>query len=131
MAYFDPSKPTTVIDTSLSEHLLKKAELTSETDLGENRLLETKTDALYDCEVVYNPGKDAENPADFLSRHPNPVDSSPTDNMTTDAYINYLCTNLIRKAMKLHEVKRETASDPVLCKLSEAITHNRWLRLLK
>ena len=80
----------------------------------------------YDCEVVYKPGKDAENPADFLSRHPNPVVSSPTDN-TTEAYINYLCINLIPKAMKLDEVKKETASDPVLCKLSEAITHNRWL----
>jgi hypothetical protein len=29
--------------------------------------------------------------------------------------------------MKLDEVKKGTASDPVLCKLSEAITHNRWL----
>jgi hypothetical protein len=80
----------------------------------------------YDCEVVYKPGKDAKNHADFLSRHHNPVVSSPTDN-TTEAYINYLCINLIPKSMKLDEVKKETASDPVLCKLSEAITHNRWL----
>jgi hypothetical protein len=29
--------------------------------------------------------------------------------------------------MKLDEVKKETANDPVLCKLSKAITHNRWL----
>ncbi|CAB4034394.1 Hypothetical predicted protein [Paramuricea clavata] len=80
----------------------------------------------YDCEVVYKPGKDAENPADFLSRHPNPVASSPTDN-TTEAYINYFRINLIPKAMKLDKVKNETANDPVLFKLSDAITHNRWL----
>jgi hypothetical protein len=29
--------------------------------------------------------------------------------------------------MKLDEVKKETASDTVLCKLSQAITHNQWL----
>jgi hypothetical protein len=39
-------------------------------------------------------------------------------------YTNYLCTNLIPKAMKQDEVKKETASDSVLCNLSEAITHN-------
>ncbi|CAB4009735.1 Hypothetical predicted protein [Paramuricea clavata] len=80
----------------------------------------------YDCEVVCKPGKDAENPADFLSRHPKSVVSSPADN-TTESYTNYLCINLIPQAMKLDEVKKETASDPVLCKLSQAITHNRWL----
>jgi hypothetical protein len=72
----------------------------------------------YDCEVVYKLGKDAENPADFLSRHPNSVISSPTDN-TTEAYINYLCTNLIPKAMTLDQVKKETASDPVGVRASD------------
>jgi hypothetical protein len=36
---------------------------------------------------------------------------------------DYDKANLIPKAMKLDEVKKETASDPVLCKLSEVITH--------
>lgn len=27
---------------------------------------------LYDCKLIYRPGKDAENPADFMSRHPSP-----------------------------------------------------------
>ena len=29
----------------------------------------------YDCKLIYRPGKDAENPADFFSRHPCPLHS--------------------------------------------------------
>ena len=63
---------------------------------------------------------------DFLSRHPNNIYTPPAEN-TTEAYVNYLCNNLIPKAMTIDEVQQETANDPVLCKLSEAIPHNKWL----
>ena len=80
----------------------------------------------YDCEILYKPGKDAENPADFISRHPNNLYTPPAEN-ATEAYVNYLCNNLIPKAMTIDEVQQETANDTVLCKLSEAIAHNNWL----
>ena len=80
----------------------------------------------YDCEIIYKPGKDAENPADFISRHPRNPCTPPADN-ATEVYVNYLCNNLIPKAMNINEVQQETTKDPVLCKLSEAIAHNNWL----
>ena len=80
----------------------------------------------YDCQIVYKPGKDAENPADFISRHPRNPCTPPADN-ATEVYVNYLCNNLIPKAMTINEVQQETTKDPVLCKLSEAIAHNNWL----
>ena len=40
----------------------------------------------YDCKLIYQPGKDAENPADFLSRHPCSSDSE-LQNLAED-YVN-------------------------------------------
>ena len=80
----------------------------------------------YDCEILYKPGKDAENPADYISRHPNNLYTPPSEN-ATEAYVHYLRNNLIPKAMTIDEVQQETAHDSVLCKLSEAITRNNWL----
>jgi hypothetical protein len=77
----------------------------------------------YSCEVVYKLGRDSENPADFLSRHPTAAVGTPADN-NTETYVNYLCHNLIPKAMTIDEVKKETAKDPILYKLSVALNLN-------
>ena len=79
----------------------------------------------YSCDVVYKPGKDAENPADFLSRHPNPADPIPTDD-ASEMYVRYVCRHVIPKAMTSDEVKKETANDPILCQLIKAIAHDDW-----
>ena len=52
----------------------------------------------YDCKLIYRPGRDAENPADFMSRHPS---SSQLDgqNLAED-YVNFVCTNAVPKAMQ-------------------------------
>jgi hypothetical protein len=79
----------------------------------------------YSCEVVYKPGRDSENPADFLSRHPTAAVGTPADN-NTETYVNYMCHNLSPKAMTIDEVKEETAKDPILYKLSVALNRNTW-----
>ena len=33
----------------------------------------------YNCKLIYRPGKDAENPADFMCRHPSPFRSRTTE----------------------------------------------------
>ena len=80
----------------------------------------------YDCEILYKPGKDTENPADFISWHANDLYTPPAEN-ATEACVYYLCNNLIPKAMTIDEVQQETAKSPVLCKISKAIADNNWV----
>lgn len=63
----------------------------------------------YDCNLVYRPGNDAENPADFMSRHPSPSDVDPP-NLAKD-YVHYVCSNAVPKAMTLEELKQQTKKD--------------------
>ena len=78
----------------------------------------------YNCHLVYRPGKDAENPADFMSRHPNP--QATAERNVADEYVNYVCTNAIPKAMTLQEIQAETEKDPTLQSLIKAIETDRW-----
>ena len=64
------------------------------------------------CHLVYRPGKDAENPADFMSRHPNL--QATAERNVADGYVNYVCTNAVPKAMTLQEIKVETEKDSIL-----------------
>jgi hypothetical protein len=78
----------------------------------------------YNYEIIYRPGKDYANPADFISRHPDKATPFP-DNIAEN-YVNYLCNNIIPKAMTLSEVQKETKNDSTLQKLSQAIETNHW-----
>ena len=60
----------------------------------------------YDCQLICRPGKDTENLADFISRHPK-ASESQAPNLAQE-YINYMCNNAVPKAMTIHEVKAET-----------------------
>ena len=60
----------------------------------------------YNYELTYRPRKDAANPADFVSRRPDK--STPFPDNVAEHYVNYLCNNVIPKAMTLPEVKTET-----------------------
>ena len=62
----------------------------------------------YDYKLIYRPGKDAENPADFMSRHPSPSDPE-LPNLAED-YVRYVCSNAVPKAMTLEEIKGQTAN---------------------
>ena len=78
----------------------------------------------YDCKLIYLPGKDAENPADFSSRHPYPSDSE-LQNLAED-YGNYVCTTAVPKAMILEDVKQTTKVDAEMQTLIKAIETDRW-----
>ena len=78
----------------------------------------------YNYEIIYRPGKDDANPADFISRHPDKATPFP-DNIAEN-YVNYLCNNIIPKAMTLSEVQKETKNDSTLQKLSHAVETNHW-----
>ena len=78
----------------------------------------------YNCHLVYRPGKDAENPADFMSRHPNL--QATAERNVAENYVNYVCTNAIPKAMTLQETQAETKEDPTLQSLIKAIETDRW-----
>ena len=77
------------------------------------------------CQLVYRPGKDAENPADFMSRHPNTRANNKRNE--ADEYVNYVCKNAVPKAMTLDDIKSETKEDPVLQSLIKAIETDRWM----
>ena len=78
----------------------------------------------YDCKLIYRPGKDAENPAYFLSRHPCPSDSE-LQNLAED-HVNYVCTTAVPKAMTLEDIKRTTKVDAEMQALIKAIETDRW-----
>ena len=77
----------------------------------------------YNCHLVYLPGKDAENPADFMSRYPN-LRATAERNVANE-YVNYLCTNAIPKAMTLQEIQVQTEKDLTLQSLIKAIETDR------
>ena len=80
--------------------------------------------APYNCNIVYRPGKDDKNPADFLSRHPNTRELC--DDHVAEDYVNYVCRNAVPKAMTLQEIKRETKVDTAMQALAKAIENEEW-----
>ena len=78
----------------------------------------------YNYELTYRPGKDAANPADFISRRPDK--STPFPDNVAEHYVSYLCNNVIPKAMTLPEVKTKTKNDSTMQKPARAIETNDW-----
>ena len=73
-----------------------------------------------DYELVYEPGKDEQDPLDFLSRHPLPI--SGTDN--TEKVIKSVITS--EHAIVLDHIKEETQKDRQLQKLYSRILKEDW-----
>ena len=80
----------------------------------------------YDCKLIYRPGKNENNPADFISRHPNILEPDQNDISIAESFINYVCNNAVPKAMSLDEVKMATKTDQTLQALIKAIESNQW-----
>ncbi|XP_065067526.1 uncharacterized protein K02A2.6-like [Rhopilema esculentum] len=76
----------------------------------------------YSFKVIYKSG--ADNPADFLSRHPSHV--AIDCHHDTEEYINFIVSNSVPKAMTLKEISDATNEDRVLKGLRAAIRSNRW-----
>lgn len=64
----------------------------------------------YNCQLSCRRGRNEENPADFIIRHPN-VSEVEEQNLAEE-YPNYVCMNAIPKAMTIQEVEAETQKDP-------------------
>ena len=78
----------------------------------------------YNCQLTYRPGKDAENPADFMSRHPSNIESK--ESSIAEDYVNYVCNQAVPKAMTLQEIKLESEKDVLLQALIKAIETDNW-----
>ena len=82
----------------------------------------------YNFNLKYRPGKDENNPADFISRHP---DIQPKRDNAGEAYVRYVTKNVIPKSMTLEEVQAETNKDPKMKKLVTAIHTGKWTKDLE
>ena len=81
-------------------------------------------DSCPDCKLIYRPGKYAENPADFMSRHPRPSDPE-LPNLAED-FVHYVCSNAVPKAITLEEIKQQTKEDAEMRALIKAIETDQW-----
>ncbi|KAL5011216.1 hypothetical protein ScPMuIL_011700 [Solemya velum] len=78
----------------------------------------------YAMTVKYRPG--ADNPADYISRHPVYQQPSSREEKIAEEYLHYVVTTATPKSMSTEEVARETENDPTLNAVIEAILNNRW-----
>ena len=78
----------------------------------------------YDCQLFYRSGRNEENPAEFISRHPNA--SEVQEQNVAEEYANYVCINAIPKAMTIQEVEVESHKDPAMQAVVEAIGTGNW-----
>ena len=77
----------------------------------------------YEFDLQYRPGRNEQNPADFISRNPH---TQPKRDNAAEAYIRYVTKNAVPKAMTFEEVQKATQDDPQLQKLMTAIQYNNW-----
>ena len=78
----------------------------------------------YNFELKYRPGKDDQNPADYLSRHPASLSPQMTDK--AEDFVNYICKNAVPKAMTFEQVVSETKNDATLQAVMTSIQTNKW-----
>lgn len=78
----------------------------------------------YVMEVKYRPG--ADNPADYLSRHPVPHKPSKREETIAEEYIQYIDETSTPKAMSKTEVTSTTISDQTLIAARKGICTGRW-----
>lgn len=77
----------------------------------------------YEMKLIYRPGKDDLNPADFISRHPH--GRPPKENLA-EIYINYVAKTAIPKFMTIEEVRENTKKDTKLKKVMNSIQSGNW-----
>lgn len=77
----------------------------------------------YQFNLEYRPGKDEQNPADYMSRHPY---EQPKRENAAEAYIAFISKHAVPKAMTLDEVRNATRESPSLQKVMVAIQTGKW-----
>ena len=76
----------------------------------------------YDFSVVYKKG--AENPADFMSRHPLPIKHSRPN--IADEYVNFIAQEALFPALTIEEIRSAVENDKQLRAVRAAIKTNLW-----
>lgn len=77
----------------------------------------------YEMNLVYAPGRDELNPADYISRHPT---EKPRRDNVSEEYIRYVARNCIPIAMTQTEVQEATKHDTILQRVMTAVQDGRW-----
>ena len=77
----------------------------------------------YEMNLQYRPGRNENNPADYISRHPQ---TQPKKDNAAEEYISYVAKNSIPKAMTQDEVREATQKDGLLNKVMKAIQTGDW-----
>lgn len=80
----------------------------------------------YNLTIQYKKGTD--NPADFMSRHPVPLDTEHNTRASkvAEEYVNFMALQATPKAMTLDEIKTETKNDSVLQQVCVHVRNNTW-----
>ena len=78
-----------------------------------------------DYELIYEPGKDEQDPLDFLSRHPLPITGSGNTERIIKSIIE------AEHAIVLDHIREETAKDKQLQKLYQRIQNEDWEKYRK
>ena len=77
----------------------------------------------YEFDLLYHPGKDERNPADFISRHPH---TQPERDNAGEAYVKFVDKNAVPKTMTFAEIQTATQQGPQFQKLKMAVETNKW-----
>ncbi|XP_022797858.1 uncharacterized protein K02A2.6-like [Stylophora pistillata] len=76
------------------------------------------------CQLIYRPGRDAENPAYYMSRHPCPT--APEEQNLAEDHASYVCSNAVPRAMTLKEIKQETRNEAEMQAVIKAVETGQW-----
>ena len=76
--------------------------------------------------MVYRPG--ANNPADYLSRHPLPRigESHNHDELCTEEFVKMVVHDACPRAMTIEVIKKETETNANLLRTKAAIQQKQW-----
>ena len=79
----------------------------------------------YDFRIIHKPGE--ENIADYLSRHPRPIQVGHVERHTwlAEQYIHFVAVNNALRSITMEELIKETKADYVLTSLLRALQDNK------
>ena len=77
----------------------------------------------YNFDLIYKPGRDEKNPADYLSRHPH---ITPNRNNVSEEYIAFVTSNSMPDGIRCEDIKIEIQKDKQMLALMHAILTNDW-----
>ena len=79
----------------------------------------------YAAIIAYRTGLD--NPADYLSRHPQPlIQPTSREQKVAEEYVNFISNHVIPRAMTLDDIRAATEQDPTLQAVWSSIQSGRW-----